>query len=110
MAIKASGPIGSTNTSSNWELNLCIPCKDSDHREARLVHFDREAYRQRSAVECLIGWLKESRRILSRFEKTAGNFSGMLKMAFIQQFLRYIDQNRFETEPTRAELIFRPFF
>jgi transposase len=68
-----------------------IPCKDSDHREARLVPFDREAYRQRSVVECLIGWLKESRRILSRFEKTSRNFGGMLKMAFIQQYLRYID-------------------
>jgi transposase len=67
-----------------------IPCKDTDHRDDRLVPFDREAYRQRSIVECLIGWLKESRRIFSRFEKTAKNFGGMLKLAFIQQYLRYV--------------------
>jgi hypothetical protein len=47
------------------------------------------AYRQRNMVERLIGLLKESRRIFSRFEKTAKNFGGMLKLAFIQQYLRY---------------------
>jgi transposase len=52
------------------------------------VDFDREAYRRRSIVECLIGWLKECRRIFSRFEKTAKNFGGMIKMAFIQRYLR----------------------
>jgi hypothetical protein len=35
-------------------------------------------------VECLIGWLKECRQVSSRFEKTAVNFGGMIKMAFIQ--------------------------
>jgi transposase len=70
-------------------INPVIPCKDSENRENRAVPFDREAYRERSIVECLIGWLKESRRIFSRFEKTAKNFGGMLKMAFIQQYLRY---------------------
>jgi len=38
-------------------------------------------------VERLIGWLKESRRIFSRFEKTAKNFAGMIKMAFIHRYL-----------------------
>jgi len=38
----------------------------------------------------LIGWLKESRRVFSRFrfEKTAWNFVGMIKMAFIHRYLR----------------------
>ena len=36
----------------------------------------------------VIGWLKESRRVFSRFEKTAKNFVGILKMAFIQRYLR----------------------
>lgn len=64
-----------------------IPCKDSDDRSARLVEFDREAYRQRNIVERLIGWLKESRRIFARFEKTAINFGGFIKMAFIERYL-----------------------
>lgn len=65
-----------------------IPSKDNEDRNARPVEFDREAYRRRNIIERLIGWLKECRRILSRFEKTAVNFSGMIKMAFIQRYLR----------------------
>jgi hypothetical protein len=65
-----------------------IPSKESDHRTPRLVKFDRRAYRRRNIVERLIGWLKESRRIFSRFEKTARNFAGFIKVAFIQRYLR----------------------
>ena len=65
-----------------------IPSKENEDREARPVEFDREAYRRRSIVECLIGWLKECRRVFSRFEKSAKNFGGMIKMAFIQRYLR----------------------
>lgn len=73
------------------ELGICpvIPSKENEDPGARPVEFDREAYRQRNIIERLIGWLKESRRIFSRFEKTAKNFAGMLKMAFIRQYLRY---------------------
>lgn len=65
-----------------------IPSKENEDREARAVEFDRESYRKRSIVECLIGWLKECRRVFSRFEKTAINFGGMIKMAFIERYLR----------------------
>jgi transposase len=65
-----------------------IPSKETDDRDKRGVMFDRSAYLQRNIVERLIGWLKESRRILSRFEKTAINFGGMIKLAFIQRYLR----------------------
>jgi transposase len=65
-----------------------IPSKANEDRTSRPVEFDREIYRQRNIVERLIGWLKESRRIFSRFEKTAKNYSGMLKMACIQFYLR----------------------
>ena len=70
------------------EIDPVIPSKNNEDRDARLIEFDREAYRGRNIVERLIGWLKESRRIFSRFEKTAKNFGGMLKMAFIQRYLR----------------------
>ncbi len=66
-----------------------IPSKENQNRGARLVDFDREAYRRRNFVERLIGWLKESRRIFSRFEKTAKNFAGMLTLAFVKQYLSY---------------------
>ena len=65
-----------------------IPSKENEDRDARPVEFDRDAYRRRNIVERLIGWLKESRRIFSRYEKTAKNFGGFIKMAFIHRYLR----------------------
>lgn len=65
-----------------------IPSKSNEDADARPVMFDKHAYRDRNIVERLIGWLKECRRIFSRFEKTAKNFGGMIRMAFIQRYLR----------------------
>lgn len=81
---------------ANWiddyllELGIqpVIPTQSNQDRDARAVEFDREAYRDRNIVERLIGWLKENRRIFSRFEKTAKNFGGFIKMAFIQRYLQ----------------------
>lgn len=67
-----------------------IPSKENEDRATRPIEFDREAYRQRNIIERLIGWLKESRRVLTRFEKTAKNFLGMIKMAFIHRYLRVL--------------------
>ena len=66
-----------------------IPSRANEDREARGVEFDKALYRRRNVVERLIGWLKESRRIFSRFEKTASNFGGMIILAFIQQYWKY---------------------
>ncbi len=65
-----------------------IPSKSNENRDLRPVEFDKATYRLRSIVECLIGWLKESRRIGTRFEKTAINFAGMVRLAFIHRYLR----------------------
>jgi len=68
-------------------ISPVIPSKANEDGHTRPVSFDREAYRDRNMVERLIGWLKESRRIFSRFEKTAKNFGGMIKLAFIRRYL-----------------------
>ena len=70
------------------DIQPVIPSKTNEDRNARPVAFDREVYRGRNIIERLIGWLKECRRIFSRFEKTAKNFGGMIKMAFIQRHLK----------------------
>jgi transposase len=70
------------------DITPVIPSKENQDRDARPVEFDRELYRDRNIVERLIGWLKECRRVFSRFEKTAVNFGGMIKMAFIERYLR----------------------
>ena len=46
-------------------------------------------------MECLIGWLKGCRRVLTRFEKSAKNVGGMIKMAFIQRDLCLTFKERF---------------
>lgn len=71
----------------NLGIQPVIPSKENEDRDARPVKFDRDAYKARNIVERLIGWLKESRRIFSRFEKTAKNFGGFLKVAFIHRYL-----------------------
>jgi hypothetical protein len=76
--------------SSRQEHAAGIPSKSNEDRDARAVDFDGEAYRGRNIIERLIGWLKESRRIFSRFEKTAKNYAGMLRMAFIHRYLRLL--------------------
>lgn len=69
-------------------IDPVIPSKGNQDRGERSVEFDREAYRERNVIERLIGWLKESRRILTRFEKTAINFLAMVKWAFVKRYLR----------------------
>ena len=70
------------------DITPVIPSKSNENRDTRPVEFDKDAYRDRNIIERLIGWLKECRRVLSRFEKTAKNFAGMIRMAFIQRYLR----------------------
>jgi transposase len=56
--------------------------------------FDKRAYRRRSIIEQCIGWLKECRRIGTRFEKLAINFLAMLKLGMIQRYLKLAFSDR----------------
>ena len=68
-----------------------IPHKDNElARHDPATWFDTLAYRGRSVVEQSVGWLKESRRIATRFEKLAVNFHGMLRLAMIDQYFRLL--------------------
>ena len=63
----------------------------SDQRvEGDEDHFDRTLYRCRNVVERCVGWLKECRRVSTRFEKLAVNFLAMLKLAVIERDLRML--------------------
>ena len=50
--------------------------------------FNREAYKRRNVVERCIGWLKECRRVATRYEKLAVNFLAMVRLAMIERYLR----------------------
>ena len=68
-----------------------IPHKDNElARHDPGVWFDRAAYRERHVVEQCVGWLKDFRRIGTRYEKLAVNFHGMLQLAMIRRYLRLL--------------------
>lgn len=62
-----------------------------EHHRGRPIEFDKKAYRRRCVIERCIGWLKECRRVATRYEKLAVHFLGMVKLAMIQRCLRLLD-------------------
>nr|WP_265332449.1 transposase [Pseudomonas syringae] len=58
-------------------------------------HIDRPKYRQRNIIERMFGWLKEDRRIVTRFDKIATSFATMVSLACAMRWLRQY----FRTEP-----------
>ena len=76
-------------------IQSVIPEKGARADDETNPDFDRELYRRRNVVERLVGWLKECRRVFSRFEKTAVNFAGMIKAAIIQRYLRMFCPDEF---------------
>ena len=53
--------------------------------------FDKAMYRRRNVVERCVMWLKESRRLATRFEKLAVNFLAMAKLAMIRRCMRILE-------------------
>lgn len=50
--------------------------------------FNKDTYKKRSIIEQQIGWLKEQRRIATRYEKLALSFLAMIQLAFIKVYLK----------------------
>jgi transposase len=65
-------------------IKATIPTKSN---EACKASFDRGAYRSRNVVERCISWLKESRRVATRYEKLARTFLAMVKLAMLDRLL-----------------------
>lgn len=78
------------------QITAVIPRRARETRDSS--EFDRERYRGRNVIERLVGRLKECRRIFSRFEKTAVNYLGMLKLGMIRFYLKLFCPNEFSNE------------
>lgn len=77
------------------QIKPVIPHKENEKaRRDGGEKFDREAYRGRAVVEQCVGWLKEFRRIGTRFEKLAVHFHGMLQLAMIRRYLKLLFSDR----------------
>jgi len=73
-------------------IKAVIPRK-SNQRKGHQT-FDKPSYRRRSVIEQCVGWLKECRRIGTRFEKLAISFVAMFKLAMIQRYLKLLFSDR----------------
>jgi transposase len=69
-----------------------IPRKSNERYQH--PNFDTQSYRRRAVIEQCVGWLKECRRIGTRFEKLAVSFLAMLKLAMIQRYLTIMFSDR----------------
>jgi transposase len=61
-----------------------IPTRSNEERRD---DFDKEKYRQRNIIERCVGWLKESRRIATRYEKLAVRYGAMVTIAIIMTYV-----------------------
>lgn len=75
------------------KIQPVIPRRDNEYRDGRMK-FDKEAYRKRSIIEQCIGWLKECRRICTRFDKLAISFLAMIKLAMIDRYMKMAFSDR----------------
>lgn len=71
-------------------IRAVIPTRKDQKPNPR---FDKATYRRRNIIERLVGWLKENRRLATRYEKLAVNFLAMVKLAMIQRCLRLLDSS-----------------
>ncbi len=50
--------------------------------------FDKKRYKERNFIERCIGWLKENRRIATRYEKLAITYRAMVQLGAMRRMLR----------------------
>lgn len=68
-----------------------IPKRRNKHGERqRNRGFDKEVYKKRNIVERCLSWLKECRRVATRYEKLAASYAAMVNMATIRRLLKKI--------------------
>jgi transposase len=71
-------------------IEAVIPRK-SNQSAPKGERFDKRTYRKRSRIECAVGWLKECRRLGTRYDKLALNFLAFTKLAIMLKYLRVLD-------------------
>ena len=62
-----------------------IPTRTNERRSKR---FEKKLYKKRNIVERVIGWLKEHRRIATRYDKIVDNYLAMIKIAFMRMLIK----------------------
>jgi transposase len=80
-------------------IKAVIPPKrrKGKRKRGRPVTCDPDLYRRRSTIEQCVGWLKECRAVATRYEKLALNYLGLVKLAFIERYLRLLTRTAVAT-------------
>jgi transposase len=74
-------------------IHPLIPPKRGQQQQAYQVPFDSKMYRRRNVIERLVGWLKERRRICTRYEKLAVSYLAMLKLAMLEKCMKLLNDS-----------------
>lgn len=68
-----------------------IPQRSDQVRHEGKRRLDLRAYRRRAVIEQSVGWLKENRRVGTRYDKLASSFLAFVHLAIIRRYLRLLD-------------------
>ncbi len=64
------------------------PVIASKSNETRQDDFDKKTYKRRNIVERAIGWLKESRRIATRYDKLTSSYLAFVQLAAMRRLMK----------------------
>ena len=93
--LQLAGDKGYSYDSVRQFLGYCgidpvIPRRDNQRRP-KYERFDKQTYRKRCRIEHSVGWLKEYRRLGTRYEKLALNFLAFVKLGIMLKYLRVLN-------------------
>lgn len=69
-------------------IEQVIPQRRDQIARCGAYKLDRRAYKKRAKVEQCVGWLKENRRVGTRYDKLATSFQAFVHLAVIRRYLR----------------------
>lgn len=72
---------------TKMDIEQVIPTRSN---ETENEDFDKSKYKKRNIVERAIGWLKEHRRIATRYEKNVENYIAMIQLAIARMIIKRI--------------------
>lgn len=67
-----------------------IPQRSDQIEREGLRQFDARSYKKRARIEQCVGWLKENRRVGTRYDKLATSFQAFVHLAIIRRYLRLV--------------------
>ena len=71
-------------------IEQVIPQRSDQIKHEGKLKLDRRTYRRRARVEQSVGWLKENRRVGTRYDKLASSFLAFVNLAIIRRYLRIL--------------------